>query len=151
MPTAWRIYCAATIFLAVCGLFSSKMVHAFCFEEAGRLYNLPPELLVSIAKQESGLRPDAINKNANGSYDYGVMQINSCWAKTLGPELWASLGDPCTNVKVGAWILRKCIDDYGYNWRAIGCYNSRTPGKNEAYARRIAAKLAESSTYSPHP
>lgn len=130
--------------IIVCiGLCLNPVVgHGFCFEEAGRIYNLPPALLMSIAKQESNLRPDAINRNLNGSYDFGLMQINSSWAKRLGPELWSQLGDPCTNLKVGAWILRQCIDEYGYNWKAVGCYNSRTPGKNERYAQRIAMQLS---------
>lgn len=115
--------------------------NTFCFEEAGTLYNLPPVLLMSIAKQESNFKPDAVNVNKNGSYDYGLMQINSSWAAKLGKERWAELVDPCTNVKVGAWILRQCINDYGYGWKGIGCYNSRTPGKNEAYANRIAAQV----------
>lgn len=102
------------------------------------MYGIPPEVLWSIAKGESNLNPNAVNKNTNGSYDFGLMQINSTWAKTLGKEHWASLGDACTNVKTGAWILRQCIDDYGYGWKAIGCYNSRTPSKRDSYARRIA-------------
>jgi len=130
--------------IVVALLFTGMLLYpavgsTFCFEEAGKIYNLPPILLMSIAKQESNFRPDAVNVNKNGSYDYGLMQINSSWAATLGKDGWAELADPCTNVKVGAWILRQCINDYGYGWKAIGCYNSRTPGKNEAYANRIAA------------
>lgn len=130
------------IFIAVlvlAHLFRPVTGNAFCFEEAGKIYNLPPVLLMSIAKQESNFKPNAVNINKNGSYDYGLMQINSSWASKLGKERWSELSDPCTNVKVGAWILRQCINDYGYGWKAIGCYNSRTPGKNEVYANRIAA------------
>jgi soluble lytic murein transglycosylase-like protein len=135
--TALFICVAAALITTCC----SNSCSAFCFEEAGMQYNLPPQLLWSIAKSESNFKPDAVNVNKNGSYDYGVMQINSSWAGRLGDKLWSQLADPCTNVKVGAWILRQCINDYGYNWKAIGCYNSRTPGKNEAYAQRIAAIL----------
>lgn len=78
---------------------------AFCFEEAGAAYGIPPLLLWSIAKHESNLNPQAIGRNNNGTYDYGLMQINSCWAAALGRERWKSLGEPCTNVKTGAWIL----------------------------------------------
>jgi soluble lytic murein transglycosylase-like protein len=117
---------------------AAGQAQAFCFEEAGREYGIAPEVLWSIAKGESNLDPNAINRNTNGSYDFGLMQINSIWATTLGKERWASLGDACTNVKTGAWILRQCIDDYGYDWKAIGCYNSRTPSKRDEYARRIA-------------
>jgi len=47
---------------------------AFCFEEAGETYGISPLLLWGIAKTESSLDPQAINRNTNGSYDYGVMQ-----------------------------------------------------------------------------
>ena len=77
---------------------------AFCFEEAGSQYGISPQLLWSIAKTESNFNPRAINRNGNGTYDYGLMQINSSWAKRLG-KTWNELGEPCTNVKVGAWVL----------------------------------------------
>ena len=110
--------------------------HSFCFEEAGNYYGISPQLLWSIAKTESNFNPNAINRNTNGSYDYGIMQINSIWSKKLG-KTWSELSDPCTNVKVGAWILAQCIQDYGNTWRAVGCYNSRTPSKGDKYAAKV--------------
>ena len=77
---------------------------AYCFAAAGAEYHIAPQLLWTIAKHESGFRADAINRNKNGSYDYGVMQINSTWYKTLGPQRWAQLSDPCFNIRTGAWI-----------------------------------------------
>lgn len=59
------------------------MASAFCFEEAGNEYGVSPLLLWSIAKHESGMNPAAICRNGNGTYDYGLMQINSSWAKAL--------------------------------------------------------------------
>ena len=138
---------AAAALVAVT-LFAGK-AQAFCFEEAGQMYGISPQLLWSIAKGESNLDPNAINRNTNGSYDFGLMQINSIWAETIGPERWASLGDACTNVKTGAWILRQCIDDYGYGWKAVGCYNSRTPSKRDRYARRIADIMEKFGLLSP--
>ncbi|MCL2761524.1 MAG: lytic transglycosylase domain-containing protein, partial [Desulfuromonadales bacterium] len=79
----------------------------------------------------------AIGRNKNGTYDYGVMQINSSWAKTLGRERWNALSDPCTNIKTGAWILRQCVDKFGYTWKAVGCYNSSTPSKGSVYAHKV--------------
>jgi soluble lytic murein transglycosylase-like protein len=113
--------------------------HTFCFEEAGREYDIAPLLLWSIAKNESGFNPQAVGRNSNGTFDYGVMQINSSWAATLGQQRWNALADPCTNVRTGAWILRQCINKYGYNWNAVGCYNSQTPSKRDRYAARIEA------------
>jgi soluble lytic murein transglycosylase-like protein len=67
------------------------------------------------------------------------MQINSWWVKKkkISPALWQSLGDPCVNVKVGAWILSQCIQEHGYTWKAVGCYNAVTEWKQEKYAREI--------------
>ena len=118
----------------------------YCFEEAGKAYKIAPVLLWTIAQHESAMNPTAINWNLNEtghrlSFDYGVMQINSSWAKALGPNRWAMLGDPCTNIMTGAWILRQCMDKYGENWIAVGCYNSSTPAKRDRYARMIASKL----------
>lgn len=116
----------------------------FCFQEASDRYGIPVEVLMSIAKQESGMRaglPPSWNKD--GSYDVGVMRINSNWYYWSPEirELWDQLEDPCTNVQVGAWLLSKCIKEYGYNWKGIGCYNSRTPKKNEKYAKEVARQL----------
>ena len=113
----------------------------FCFEEAGRLYNISPFLLWSITKVESNFQPNAINWNRNGTYDYGAMQINSSWYATLGHERWNMLGDPCMNVKVGAWILAQCIVRHGYNWQAVGCYNSAKKENRDRYARKVHAVI----------
>ncbi|SNB45541.1 lytic transglycosylase domain-containing protein [Geobacter sp. DSM 9736] len=124
------------------------VAHSFCFEEAGTIYRVSPRILWSIAKQESNFNPVAINYNTNGSYDFGVMQVNSVWAPALrkiGIQ-WDALADPCTNVKVGAWVLAQCIRDYGYGWAAVGCYNSRTPSKRNIYATRIARIMQQQTT-----
>lgn len=110
---------------------------AFCFEEAGSRYGVPPGLLWAIAKVESNFNPTALNQNRNGSYDIGVMQINSSWYNDLGPELWNNLYDPCTNVQVGARILADCLGRYGYSWEGIGCYNAMSIDKRAIYARKV--------------
>lgn len=101
------------------------------------MYGVSPMLLYAIAKVESNFNPKAINRNTNGSYDYGVMQINSSHYKTLGHEKWMSLSDPCTNVKVGAWVLAQCIKKYGNTWEAVGCYNAMSKEKRKNYAWKV--------------
>jgi soluble lytic murein transglycosylase-like protein len=115
----------------------------FCFEEAGELYGISPLLLWAVAGVESDFNPLAINPNGDGSYDFGLMQINSSWARVLGLDAWLKLGDPCFNVKVGAWILSECVRRYGYTWEAVGCYNARSSEKRASYANRIYRKLIE--------
>ncbi|GFE60141.1 lytic transglycosylase domain-containing protein [Geobacter sp. AOG2] len=117
--------------------------YPFCFEEAGEMYGINPLVLRSIARVESNFDPDAINKNNNGTFDIGLMQINTIWKPVLGEQRWKNLGDACYNTKTGAWILATCIAKYGYNWKAIGCYNSQTPEKSEAYARKVFGHLKQ--------
>jgi len=128
--------------LAVCLLLiHAVQASAFCFQEAGIEYGISPALLWGIAKHESNMNPVAICRNRNGSFDFGLMQINSRWAKILGAERWMSLGDPCTNVRTGAWILSDCIRRHGYNWKAVGCYHSSAPARSERYAGRVQAAV----------
>lgn len=115
---------------------------AFCFLEAGQRYQVSPWLLWAISKAESAFDPSAFNSNSNGTVDVGLMQINSMWADQLG-KTWDSLHDPCTNAMAGAWILRQCMSEYGYSWKGVGCYHSRTPARRDAYALRIATILEQ--------
>jgi hypothetical protein len=144
------------IFLsALLALSLSGTAHAFCFEEAGAEYGINPQILRAIAKVESNFNPVAVHRNTNGSFDFGLMQINSIWAPTLGKERWNSLGDPCNNAKAGAWILSMCMEKYGYTWKAIGCYNSQTPEKRDKYSRMVfnqlqkVKPLAAEAAYTP--
>lgn len=120
---------------------STAVADDFCFEKAGEAYGIHPLILRAIAKVESNFNPQAVNWNRNGTYDFGVMQINSSWASTLGYDQWARLGDPCENTMTGAKILKGCMEKYGYSWEAVGCYNSRTPDKRDRYARKVFAQL----------
>lgn len=127
-------------------VFSGSKASAFCFEEAGAMYGMSPQLLWAIAKVESNFNPSAVNKNSNGTYDFGVMQINSNWYKILGKELWGRLGDPCINVQVGAWVLAQCTQRHGYTWEAVGCYNAQNKEKRARYANRVYTVLKKYGT-----
>ena len=113
-----------TMILLLLAMVCPKNARSFCFKQAGQTYGISPQLIEAIAYQESAFDPVAINHNRNGSFDYGVMQINSWWFETLGKKRWQALSDPCFNVMVGTWILRDCIDRYGYTWDCLSCYRS---------------------------
>ena len=150
MAKTKHICLAAALLLAL-----ATEAYPFCFEEAGAQYGINPQILRAIAKVESNFNPRAVNKNSNGTFDFGLMQINSSWAATLGKERWNSLGDACSNTKTGAWILSMCMNKYGYTWKAIGCYNSQTPGKRDKYSRMVfdqlqrVKPLAQEAAYTP--
>lgn len=112
-----------------------------CWDQAASYHNVDPWLLMSIAKVESSFDPNAFNGNRNGSYDLGLMQINSSWfprLKKMGisPDM---LKDACTSTYVGAWILSHNIKQYGYTWKAIGAYNSPKTSIGYKYAKKVYA------------
>jgi Transglycosylase SLT domain len=134
-----KISCISLLLLLLA--VQTVLGESLCFDEAGREYGINPRILRAIAKVESNYNPRAINRNTNGTYDFGVMQINSLWYAVLGKERWNTLGDPCTNIKTGASILSSCMERYGYTWEAIGCYNSRTPDKRDRYAMLVYRQM----------
>ena len=105
--------------------------HAFCFDEAGEMYGVSPLLLKAVAKVESNMRPHAVNSThtaSTQSQDIGLMQINTRWLrrnpiKSLG-YTETHLYDPCTSVKLGAWVLANNFTRYGASWEAVGAYNA---------------------------
>ncbi len=123
-------------------MFSTpSLLNAFCFEEAGRAYEINPKLLEIIARTESSFRHDAVNKNRDGTQDMGLMQINSLWIKKLDLNAAYLIENPCYNTFVGAKILRQCIDRHGYAWEAVGCYNASDRAKRIKYSWRVFNKI----------
>ena len=125
----------------------------YCFNEAGLKYGISPALLKAISDIESNSNVFAINYNKlSHSIDVGHMQVNDFWQKHLG-ENYEKLFDACYCTMVGAWILKRCISRYGYNWDAVACYHtgyglsdakSSLKRKNGlAYIKKIKQKLSE--------
>lgn len=134
---------AISVLIVSVVLFLGVQAKAFCFEEAGEMYEIPPQILEAISKVESNHNNEAINWNSNGTFDFCHMQINSAWYQTLGHDKWMSIAYPCECTKIGAEILKKCIDRYGYKWEAIGCYNARSTSKRVIYAQKVYKALKE--------
>ena len=122
---------------------------ATCFEHASQRYGVPANLLKAIALQESSGRAHAFNRNPNGTFDMGMMQINSAWLPTLArhgiqpQHLW----DPCVSTLVGAWILANNFARLGYNTQGLGAYNAASPHKRERYARQVLGRLTQVAAY----
>ncbi len=128
-------------------------VHADCFDEAARYQKVNSWVLRAIAWRESRNRPEALNKNTNGSIDYGLMQINSVHLPILSRYGISSnmLMDPCKNIYIAAWHLRQKMDKHGNTWLAVGAYHSETPVLRDRYARQIAAVLSQWHLLPPQP
>lgn len=135
-------------------LIISQSVSAFCFDEAGRYYNVDPKLLEAIATVESSLNPSAYNENKNSdgkilSRDFGLMQINSSWFDKLSDfnVNEQNVYEPCFNVSLGAWVLSANFASHGYNWNSVGAYNAGFSKRTED-ARKIYIQKVKSAYYS---
>ncbi len=135
--------CPRMRWILAISLIAVMPAHA-CWEQAGVRYGLNTALLYAIARIESGLDPQAIGRNRNGSRDIGLMQINSDWLPTLAAQGISErdLFDPCTSIHVGAWILAGKVQRLGYTWDAVGAYNAQTPALRRAYALRVWRELS---------
>jgi type IV secretion system protein VirB1 len=90
-----------------------------------------PNLLVGIARHESGLDPAATHRNANGTTDYGLLQINTANFGWLGMSVESSL-DPCRSMAAGAAILT-----------GLARYNTGSPtlGITNGYSAAVTASV----------
>ncbi len=124
-------------------LGTAAPAQAYCFKEAAARYHVSATLLMAIAKTESGFNARAINRNSNGSYDIGVMQINSAHLPALrqyGISERVLFDQPCANVNVGAWILARNMAQFGNTWKSVGAYNTGARG-TEAAQRRYVGRV----------
>ncbi len=117
-----------------------KIGYTPCWDQAGAYHNIDPWLLYAIASVESNFNPVAHNKaNRNGTFDFGMMQINSVHF----PELrkygipFEILADRCGSTYVGAWILSRAFKQCGRNWKAVAAYNTGSCNRGLAYAAKV--------------
>ncbi len=141
--------------IAACGMavpaFAQEPVIPRCtWESVAQKHAVNPHLLYAIATTESKLRPNVISpKNKNGTYDIGLMQINSSWLPTLGRYgiNEASLLDSCINLDVGAWILAGNMKRHGNTWKAVGSYNAKDESKQMIYAKQVLRNVPREAFY----
>ncbi|GIW89949.1 MAG: hypothetical protein KatS3mg109_2076 [Pirellulaceae bacterium] len=84
------------------------------------LVGVPDVVLLAVIEQETGTsgRYDVVGKHG----EYGRAQIRYKIWRTFSPD--CASGDPESQLRCAAQILRYCRDRYG-NWRdAVACYNS---------------------------
>jgi soluble lytic murein transglycosylase-like protein len=117
---------------------------AICIFTAAQTYSVPPSVILGILHVEGG-RVGMASKNTNNTYDLGPMQINTIWL----PELARHWGvpretalrmvrdDACVNIGVGAWILRKKINQTGSLYQGIAYYHSATPQHGTRYRAKV--------------
>ena len=83
-------------------------------------YDIPISLLFSIVNVESNFNPRAINKNRNGTRDYGLMSLNN---RTFTGYSEEQLYEIETNLKLGCEYLLMLKDRYRTWGEAVIHYN----------------------------
>lgn len=114
-----------------------------CVAEAAQEHNVPLAALRGILAAEGGTVGEA-KRNANGSWDLGAFQVNTCNLNALATQGFspeAVLRDGCVNARAAAWILRREYQRTGNIWSAIAAYHSRTPEFGDAYIARVRKHL----------
>lgn len=114
-----------------------------CLRPAASYHGVNAQLLLAVLSVESRLNPNAMNKNANGTVDLGMGQINSIHL----PELQRyglnveHLMDPCKATYISAWFLRRGFNRFGHSWFAAASYHSTTPVHNLRYQNLLKTEL----------
>ncbi|WP_082420942.1 lytic transglycosylase domain-containing protein, partial [Pseudomonas sp. NBRC 111142] len=91
--------------------------HADCFAEAAARYRVSEKLLraIQVTENRPGKADVVSQKNSDGTWDIGLMQINSSWLPKLSKYGIGEkeLLDRCVSANVGAWILASNIASHG--------------------------------------
>jgi soluble lytic murein transglycosylase-like protein len=129
-----------SVIVGIIAMAVSNVSSAYCWQDAGAKYNISPVLLYAIAKHESGLHANLISSlNSDGTYDIGLMQINSRHLPVLAQYgiTEKSLLNGCLSAHIAAWLLADNFRRMGNNWNAVGAYNAKTTWRRANYAWAI--------------
>ena len=142
-------FCCTTLTLlcallnAGTGMASVPKESERCISEAAQYHGVHPGVLRAILKVESGMNPNAVNRNDNGTKDVGIGQINSIHFRELAgygiqPQ---HLLDACAGTYVSAWFLKQKMQQHGNTWKGLAAYHSVTPEFNQRYAQKLYKQL----------
>ena len=139
-----------TIFTLSILITKMSFASSACFNEAGTMFRIEPNLIKAIALVESNLKKDSIGKNRDKknnikSFDYGLMQINQMHIPMLKKRGIIKderdlLDNPCLNIKIGTEILYKHFSCCGMTWQCLGTYNAGFAMDNQKKRQQYAPK-----------
>ncbi|HFO5666991.1 lytic transglycosylase domain-containing protein [Escherichia coli] len=140
-----------TIFTLSILITKMSFTSSACFNEAGTMFRIEPNLIKAIALVESNLKKDSIGKNRDKknnikSFDYGLMQINQMHIPMLKKRGIIKderdlLDNPCLNIKIGTEILYKHFSRCGMTWQCLGTYNAGFAMDNQKKRLQYAKKI----------
>ena len=126
---------------AVAALCPNRMELAPAFAKAAKRYDIPPALLVAVARNESNCNPSAVGKGG----EVGLMQLRP-GTRAAGNVSMARLSVPAVNISLGARHLAACLLLCGDLAAALGVYSGRrtcAQGRASGYARRVLQFMAQ--------
>lgn len=114
-----------------------------CVSASSAYFAVPVTVIKAIMEVEGG-KVGTLSRNKNGTYDIGIMQINTVnlgYVKKRFPKVgWRELAyNPCINIAVGTWMLSEHIKASNQFWIGVGNYHSKTPHYRTIYLRKVAA------------
>jgi soluble lytic murein transglycosylase-like protein len=124
--------------------------HERCIVPAASYHGVNHDVLRAILRVESGLQPNAVARNRNGSIDVGIGQINSIHFRELAKFGISPthLKDACIGIYVAAWQLKKGMTARGNSWEGIASYHSSTPYFNRRYQILLNNELVKANAIS---
>lgn len=88
-------------------------------------YKIPLHKLIALCWQESNFKKNVKGKNNNGTFDYGLFQLNSNTYKNLIEKNGIDwILNPENNIKLGTIHLKEAYDKYGTWVEAFIAYNN---------------------------
>lgn len=119
-----------------------------CIQRAARGTFWLEKTLWGLRDQEAGWIGAQV-PNTNGTYDLGILQINSSWVPSVArlvqrPQAqvrhWLQF-DPCFNTETARWLFLTALSQTHDFWKAVGIYHSPTAKLQKKYALSVAGHL----------
>ena len=81
-----------------------KMEMEDTIRRIAQAYSVDVDVLVAVLKCESGLNPRAVNRNSNGTTDYGLCQFNDYWYRDIiAPEVALNMPETAVSIMCQMW------------------------------------------------
>ena len=122
--------------------YNPNQEHMQIMIDEARKRGISPSLVLALVARESSFRESVINRNRNGTYDYGYFQLNNRWHEQ-------HKGDVPSHIRTALDHLKWCFEtENGDVVRALSRYNTGRPDLpvGERYAQRILSKQSEIET-----
>lgn len=94
------------IFQKILGLQTQleKLQWEVVARKIARNFNIDEDVFVAVLYCESGMNPKAVNRNKNGTTDFGICQFNDYWYRdVIDPETALHKPEVALTTMAGAW------------------------------------------------